>query len=266
METKMSKPLNTILLVLVIVVLAGGIFFAGTQYARWNMMFGWGGSTGFGMMNGNGGPNMMGGNGGMMNRYNSNKTNFVPLTVDKAKTAAEKYIQSLDVKGLQVGEVMIFDNNAYVVVKETETGLGAFELLVDSGTKIAYPEHGPNMMWNVKYSRFNHQTMTANGGMMGMMHGNGGMAAMMNGWDTTTPGNVSVEMTVTAEQAVEYAQKYLDTNDPGATAANDPIKFYGYYTLDFEKEGKITGMLSVNGYSGQVFLHTWHGTFIEETE
>jgi len=32
-----------------------------------------------------------------------------------------------------------------------------------------------------------------------------------------------VEMTVTAEQAVEYAQKYLDTNDPGATAADDPI-------------------------------------------
>src|SRR5690349_316538 len=157
METKMSKPLNTILLVLVIVVLAGGIFFAGTQYARWNMMFGWGGSTGFGMMNGNGGPNMMGGNGGMMNRYNFNKTNFVPLTVDEAKTAAEKYIQSLDVKGLQVGEVIIFDNNAYVVVKETETGLGAFELLVDSGTKIACPEYGPNMMWNVKYSRFNHQ-------------------------------------------------------------------------------------------------------------
>jgi hypothetical protein len=25
-------------------------------------------------------------------------------------------------------------------------------------------------------------------------------------------------------------------------------------------------MLSVNGYSGQVFLHTWHGTFIEEAE
>jgi hypothetical protein len=25
-------------------------------------------------------------------------------------------------------------------------------------------------------------------------------------------------------------------------------------------------MLSVNGYNGQVFLHTWHGTFIEESE
>jgi hypothetical protein len=28
----------------------------------------------------------------------------------------------------------------------------------------------------------------------------------------------------------------------------------------------MAGMLSVNGYSGQVFLHTWHGAFIEESE
>ena len=33
-----------------------------------------------------------------------------------------------------------------------------------------------------------------------------------------------------------------------------------------EKDGKIIGMLSVNGYNGQIFLHTWHGTFIQEVE
>ena len=64
----------------------------------------------------------------------------------------------------------------------------------------------------------------------------------------------------------EFAQQYLDANIVGATAATDPVQLYGYYTLDFEKDSKIIGMLSVNGYSGQVFLHTWHGTFIEETE
>jgi hypothetical protein len=64
---------------------------------------------------------------------------------------------------------------------------------------------------------------------------------------------------------MEYAQKYLDANLPGATAEH-PMQFHGYYTLDFEKDGKIIGMVSVNGYSGQVFLHTWHGTFIEEVE
>ncbi len=39
--------------------------------------------------------------------------------------------------------------------------------------------------------------------------------------------------------------------------------FYGYYTIDVERDGKIIGMLSVNGYTKQVFLHTWHGDFIE---
>lgn len=45
-----------------------------------------------------------------------------------------------------------------------------------------------------------------------------------------------------------------------------PAQFYGYYTLDFEKDGETIGILSVNGFNGQVFLHTWHGLFIEEVE
>ena len=271
----MNKTLSTILIVIAVLALAGGVFFAGTMYARTNsygpsMMFGngWSNNNAYGpsMMNGRG-PNMMGGNGGnMMSGYSNNNANITPLTVDQAKAAAEKYLQTLNSQGLEIGEVMIFDNNAYVVIKETETGLGAFELLVDPASQIAYSEHGPNMMWNLKYSGLNHQYMMGgNGGMMGNMMG-GGYGNMMQGWNNTTPADVSTEMTVTPEQAVQYAQQYLDTNNAGATAATDPIQFYGYYTLDFEKDGKIIGMLSVNGYSGQIFLHTWHGTFIEEAE
>lgn len=255
----MNKTLNKILLVLLIVVLAGGIFFAGTVYARSKMMLGWGSNQyGPGMMN-----SMMDGS-GMMNHYGYNNSDLTPLTADQAKDSAETYIQLLNTSNLKVGEVMIFDNNAYVVIEETETGLGAFELLVDPTTKNAYPEHGPNMMWNLKYSGLNHQYMIENGnGMMGMMGENVGM---MNGWSSTTLSDISVEMTVTPKQAIEYVQTYLDAKLTGATAAEDPIHFYGYYTLDYEKDGKIAGMLSVNGFTGQVFLHTWHGTFIEETE
>lgn len=278
----MNKTLATILIVLAVVLLAAGIFFAGTVYGRsyaygpaWMMGgYGWNNKTASGpggMMNmmgrsGNSaGPGgMMGGNGGMMNGYGSN--NATPLTVDQAKAAAEAYLTNLKNEDLKIAEIMIFDNNAYVVVKESSTGIGAFELLVDSSSESAYPEHGPNMMWNLKYGGLNHQNMMGNNG--GMMGGSGGMMNIMggNGWDTTTPAEVSSPMTVTPEQAVEYAQKYLDANIAGATAATDPIQFYGYYTLDFEKDGKVAGMLSVNGYSGQVFLHTWHGSFIEETE
>ena len=118
----------------------------------------------------------------------------------------------------------------------------------------AYPDFDPNMMWNLKYGDFNHSQMM--GGNNGMMGG--------DCWDTTVPIYLSTEMNVAPEKAIEDTQKYIDTNIKGANAAN-LIKFYGYFAIDFEKDGKDAGMLSVNGYSGQVFLHTWHGTFIEES-
>jgi hypothetical protein len=250
------------------------------MYARANMVWSWSDEYGYGrgmmgqggMMNGtmNGNGGMMG---GMMNGYGYTNSNLTPLTIDDAKTAGEKYLSKLEGSDFTIGEVMIFDNHAYLVIKEESTGLGAFELLVDPASKTAYPEHGPNMMWNLKYSGLNHQyLMENNGGMMGMMGGNGmtlapGASAGVSGsgWFSTNPANITAGMTVTPEQAMEYAQKYLDENVPDAVATS-PIQFYGYYTLDFEKDGEVAGMLSVNGFSGQAFLHTWHGTFVEEAE
>jgi len=297
----MNKTLSTILTVLVVLVLAGAIFFAGSMYARANvfepsMMYGWDDNQAYGpnMMNGHGpsmmdsygnnantyGPGGMMGNGrgnyqmgpSMMNGYGYNNVNVTPLTIDQTKAAAEKYLANLDDSDFEIAEIMVFDNNGYVIVKEASTGIGAFELLVDPTSQVAYPEHGPNMMWNLKYSGLNHEYMMGgNGyGMMGNGMMGGGMMGygniMMQGWDNTTPVDVSAELTVTPEKAIEYAQQYLDANISGAVAATDPVQFYGYYTLDFEKDGRVAGMLSVNGYSGQVFLHTWHGTFIEEAE
>ncbi len=270
----MNKTLSTTLTVIAVLALAGVLFFAGSMYARFNafgpsMMGGWNNRNSYGpggMMNGTGnngmGPNGMMVNGGnMMNGYGSNNTNLTPLTIDQTKAAAEKYLANLNNSDLEIAEIMVFDNNSYVVIKEASTGIGAFELLVDSASQTAFPEYGPNMMWNLKYSGLNHQYMMGgNGEMMGSN------SNMMNGWDSTTPVDVSAMMTVTPEQAIQYAQKYLDAKISGATAATNPIQFYGYYTIDFEKDGKVAGMLSVNGYSGQVFLHTWHGTFVEETE
>jgi hypothetical protein len=259
----MNKTLGTTLIVILVLVAAGGIFFAGSRYARANtygasMMFGngWNQDNAYGpgmMGNRRGGYGMLSGNGSMMNGYNNG--NHTPISVDQAKAAAEKYLANLNNPDLKIAEIMLFEDNAYILVREVSTGDGAFELLADSSAQTAYPEHGPNMMWNLKYSELNHQYMM--GGYGGMMRG--------YGWNNTTLSNVPAEMTVTAEQAIEYAQKYLDTNIVGATAATDPITFHGYYTLDYEVHGKVAGMLSVNGYTGQIFLHTWHGGFIEES-
>jgi hypothetical protein len=270
----MNKTLSTTLTVIAIIALIGIVFFAGSIYARMNayglgnMMYGynWNNNKGYSpnnMMNGRGG-NGMGPN--MMNGYGYNNANLTPLTIDQAKSAAEKYLANLNNSDLEIAEIMIFDNNAYVVVKETETGLGAFELLVDAVSQTVYPEYGPNMMWNLKYGGFGHGAMMSGNGMMGGTMG-GYSGNMMSGWNyQTIPANVFSELTVTSEQAIQYAQEYLDKNYADAIAADDPTQFYGYYTLDFSKDGKLIGMLSVNGYSGQIFLHIWHGTFIEEAE
>src|SRR6266540_6714535 len=214
----MNKILSTTLIVIAVLVLAGAIFFAGSMYTRANafgpsMMNSWNNNNAYGpnnMMNGSG-SNMMGGNG-----YNN--ANLTPLTVDKAKSAAEKYLANLNNSDMQIAEVMIFDNNAYVVVKETSTGKGAFELLVDPASQIAYPEYGPNMMWNLKYGCLNmEQMMGGNNSMMGngMTLAPGASAGVGNcDGNNATPPNVSAEMTVNTEQAIQSAQKYLDANIP----------------------------------------------------
>lgn len=267
----MSKIVKIVLVVIAALAVAGGVFWAGIAFGKSRLALPWGAwsapvprgyGRGYGLPRGGFGP--------MMPRYGFGPfagprarggwAVAQPLTVEEARQAAQKFVDSSGLSGLRLGEIMIFDNNGYVVVEEADTGMGAFELLVDPLTKTAYPEPGPNMMWNLKYGGLSHGWMMGRGGMGWMMRGYGW------NWANATPPDVSAEMPIMAEQAVSTAQEYLDRFLPGSTAAADPIKFYGYYTLDFLKDGKVVGMLSVNGYNGQVFVHTWHGTFIEEAE
>jgi len=159
------------------------------------------------------------------------------LSIDQAKVAIENYIAGSP--NLAVDEVMEFTRNFYAIVKEKDTGIGAMELLVDKYTGAVGPEFGPNMMWNTKY------------GMMG--------GGMMGGW---WRGNSSGAMSVTPAQALQNAQRWLEANQPGVVTETQADQFYGYYTIHTLKDGKITGMLSVHGSTGQIWYHTWHGDFI----
>jgi hypothetical protein len=277
----MNKALRITLIVIGILAIAGGLVFAGAWIGhRTAYNFGWP-QPAYRMMNAGGrsddgyGPGMAlapalrsgesaevgNGNGmmgsgrdygpGMMGNYGSTNSLAAPLTVDQAYQAAGTYLAVLNNPDFKIAEVMVFDNNAYVRVVEQSTGIGAFELLVDPSTLAVYPEYGPNMMWNLKYAGLNHQFMM--GGRGGMM----GYSTFSN-----APAEVPPSMPVTSAQALETAQQYLDTALPGTKTAADADPFYGYYTIDILRDGKIIGMLSVNGYNGQVFLHTWHGTFI----
>ncbi len=182
--------------------------------------------------------------GGMMSGYGYSAPytyNGSPLSINTASTIAQNYVSSIGNPDLVVKQVEEYSANFYVQVNEKSTGHGAFELLISKYTGSIYPEMGPNMMWNTKY---------------GMMRG--GILGGIFGTPTTT-------MTITAAQAQTDAQQYLNTYIPGTTTG-DVTTFYGYYTIEVLNGTTPYGMLSINGYSGQVWVHTWHGTFIQELQ
>jgi hypothetical protein len=231
--------------------------------------YAYGGGMGPGMMGGGTfGGGMMGGGmmgagplgAGMMSWGMMGGTSLYglePLTLTEAEEALNDYLAFLGNDDLRLGEIMIFDNQAYAEIVEASTGIGAMEVLVDPVTRAVYPEHGPNMMWNLKYSPM------AGSGMMGGMMGYYGGRSLGRGLGTLDP---SAEMGVTTSEAVEAAQDYLDRYLPGTVADEHADPFYGYYTLHILRDGETVGMLSVNGFSAQVFLHSWHGDFVEMTE
>jgi hypothetical protein len=157
-------------------------------------------------------------------------------TIGEASRITERYLTSLNVPDLAIGEIMEFSENFYVIFNEPSTGMGAFEMLIDKTTGRIFPEYGPNMMWNLKYGH---------GGMMG-------------GWNQSTSGDMPID----GATAVVKAQEFLTQDYPG-TVADDPHPFYGYYTIHVTQDEEIHGMLSVNGYEGTVWYHNWHGSHIQ---
>jgi hypothetical protein len=192
---------------------------------------------------------------GMMGGANSGLADVEPLTVEKAEGAIDEYLAAVGDGDFELGEIMIFDNHAYGQIVEESTGIGAMEVLVDPVTQAVYPEYGPNMMWNTKYG---HHAGGAGG--PGMMGGRG-MMGPGYGWQVVP--DPDAELSIDEEEAVEAAQDYLDATLPGAQADEHADPFYGYYTLHVLRDGEVTGMLSVNGTTGEVWLHTWHGDFVE---
>jgi hypothetical protein len=163
------------------------------------------------------------------------------ISMDEAQQSVQSFLDRTGNSDLRVDELMEFDRNFYALIKEKSTGIGAFELLVNRTTGSVGYEPGPDMMWNVKY---------------GMMGGFGGMMGF---------GSTSGPMTVSPERATQIAQGWLDRRG-GGYSAGTPDAFYGYYTFHFLKNGRIAGMLSINGASGQVWFHSWHGNFIQSRE
>jgi hypothetical protein len=169
------------------------------------------------------------------------------MSMDDAASRTREALAAVGLADLVVAEVMEFSNHFYVLVKEPGTGRGALELIVER-TGVVHGEPGPNMMWNTKYGH--------------MPAGVPGFAPRrMRGRSVLPP----LAEELGAEGARQLALRYLADAAPGASP-DAGTAFYGYFTFDVERSGRPVGMLSVNAFTGQVWYHTWHGTFVSEQE
>ncbi|MCQ4205657.1 hypothetical protein [Streptomyces longispororuber] len=175
-------------------------------------------------MRGNWGPGMTG-PGTMGNWWLAGDGHRVQ-TLDQARQRAVAFADRL---GLSVGEIMQFSRNFYAEL-ETVAGRPATEVLVNPADGTVQIEYGPAMMWNTAY---------------GMRHGTRG----------------GPQARISATEAQQIAQQWLRDHRTGWAAGN-PTVFPGYCTLHTTQSGRITGMLSVNATTGQVWYHAWHGTHI----
>ena len=162
-----------------------------------------------------------------------------PLSNDTAAGIARLYLGRFEGPSLELAELMVFDNHFYAEAREVESGRYAFEFLIDRFSGQVTPEPGPNMMWNQSYGHM----MVARG----------------------APGTSADEaMPTSSSDAVNRAQAFLDSYAPGLQVEEHAAAFPGYYTIDTLRNGEIVGMLSVNGYTGTVWVHGWHGIYLGE--
>ena len=161
------------------------------------------------------------------------------LDFNKVESLTEKYLDENNLSNLEISEIMEFSQNFYIELIEKDTALGAMELLVDKSSGVIFPEYGPNMMWNLKYGMHSRIPLSQS----------------------------SIDMPIDEDEALDIAGKYMAKINTGESAGDEAEKFYGYYTIHTETEnGEVAGMLSVNGYTGQIWYHSWHGIFIDMVE
>jgi hypothetical protein len=190
-----------------------------------------------------------------------------PLTIEAATEAVQTFLDDLGRENLALGEVMIFDNHAYAVIEDTTTGQGAFEVLVDPVRQVVHLEFGTSMMWNTTYGMHGTDPITGTGRMGGRMTQAPAPWAGVAGIGDFGPATIPTDATpLTDAEAREQALAYLEQTYPDQTLSATAEAFPGYYTFDVETDGAPVSMLSVNAYTGQVWYHTWHGTFVEMSE
>ncbi len=226
-----SKNIIIGLLVLAVIILLAFLAFRPMMYSSSYNSGGYqSGQMGPGMMN-NPGYNYSYGSGMMGNMMAGNMMALYypesrPIPQDEAIRNMQLFAHQYG-PNIEVEDFMTFSSNYYGVVKDANSSQEIAEVLVDRYSGSAYPEPGPNMIWNTQY---------------------GAGRAQAEG--------VTYDLAGSKKLAEEFLTGYL----PEAQIM-ESHEMPGYYTFDFGRKD-IEGMLSVNAYSGQIWVHTWHGSYL----
>lgn len=172
------------------------------------------------------GPGMMGNMmGNMMALYYPESK---PIAQDEALRNMQSFASQYG-PSVKIDDFMIFSSNYYAVLNDTTGGQDMAEILVDRYSGSTYPEPGPNMMWNTRF-----------------------------GAGRTQGGSTGYDLAGAQKLAEDFLAGYL----PG-TQIQESHAMPGYYTFDFGRND-TESMLSVNAFSGQIWVHTWHGPYLGE--
>lgn len=184
---------------------------------------------------------------GMMNDYNQfmdnygpgvNNRNYRPESINLSRKEvielSQRLVRERYGSRFTIEDMLVYTNSPYyLVLREKNQKKAAFGLMFDPVRGVVYPEYGPNMFWNQRF----------------------GMAFMM-GWNQET-----AREPINKKTALANAEEFAHNN--GLTVKNEGYQFSGYYSFYLEDKNQPLGLVSVNSYSGEVWVHNWHGNLIE---
>ncbi len=212
---------------------------------------------------------------GMMGNHENNYrdedySNREKQDVEVLEEKVNKYITNID-GNLEIADVFIFsDSDYYYSIVEKDTGMGAMELLVNPYTGVVHQEYGPNMIWNLKYGMMGNDNSAGNGGMMGNSNtaGHNGMMGNQSESGHYDVTNYQRDTDIKAnelsiDEVFSKGNDFLSRQTGDGSLSDSYHEFYGYFTFHIENEGKPSGMLSVNAFTGEVWFHDWHGQLLE---
>ncbi len=163
------------------------------------------------------------------------------ITIDQVEELVKNYLR--DNSNLRAEEIIEFANDFYVRFSEKDTGINAFVALVHPYNGRLYPGHHPDKYWNTEY-RDEAVDVTSN---------------------RVTSDMGSSPMTVTEEQAWNDAQRFIERHLPDGQAGAVE-RFYGYYIIPVLMFEDVIGLVSINGYTGEVCYEACHGSLIERVD